>query len=139
MPRGKRNRVRRGREARNDENAPTAQTRAKLTADPLQAILAGQDVSLEHAADEIYRVYTAVCRAVMGKTQAFGNRIPGLGELTDEIAWAHAQTYLPWVATTKPNLVDLVLSVVVDRQDPPFGKDAIRRALGDYARRMRER
>lgn len=122
-----------------DENAPTPQTRAKLTTDPLQSILAGADVSLEHAADEIYSVYTAICRSVMSRTQAFGSRIPGRGELTDEIARAHAQTYLPWVAATGSNLVDLVLSVVVDRNEPPFGRDAICRALQDYAQRMRAR
>ena len=139
MPRGKRKGRRRPHSPETRENLATPQTRAKLTPDPLALILMGQDISLEYAADEIYAVYTAICRSVMAKSPGFGQRIPGKGELTPEIAWAHSQTYMPWVKETGRNLVDIIISVIVDRNKPPFGRAAIQRALRDYAQRMRAR
>lgn len=121
-----------------DRIMPTPETLAKLTPDPLFELLAGEDASLERAADEIRRVYVAVTRQLWAKGMTFGQRVPGLGELTDEIAAAHAQRYMPWVACQGPQVVDWTLNVIVDRNRPEtWQADSIRRALADYARRMR--
>ena len=135
--RNHRQKPRRPREPR--ERPETPQTRAKLQDDPLQLLLAGRDVSLEHAADEIREVYTAVCRSLFSKGQAFGPRIPGKGELTDEIAWKHATTYIPWTLTRARSTVSACLDMIVDRHGQPARKQWILDALADYAKRMRER
>ena len=124
-----------------DRTQATPETRAKLSPDPLALILAGHDVSLEYAADEIYRVYVAICRAVMSKSPGFGARIPGKGEMSPELAWAHSKTYLPWVAKTGQEITDATLSLIVDRNGWPRPSVAIRvrAALADYARMMRAR
>lgn len=116
----------------------TDETRSRLQADPLFELLKGQDASLERAADEIRAVYSAVVREVMHKNSSLYALDAGKPVIPDELAYAHAERYLPWVAATGPTMVDIVLKVLVDRYDcPPGLEEPIRRRLHDYARRMR--
>lgn len=116
----------------------TDETRSRLKADPLFELLKGQDASLERAADEIRAVYTAIVREVMHKNSSVFALDAGKPNIPDDLAYAHAQRYIPWVNETGPHMVDLVLSIVMDRNDCPSGlEEPFRRRLHDYALRMR--
>ena len=136
MPRGKRNRRPRPSEPR--ERPETPQTRAKLKPHPLDMILMGQDVSLEYAADEIRAVFMCVCQGLFSARQRAGS-IEGIDSIPDELAWAHAQTYIPWANATPREILRTCIDVIVDGYKPPYGRAPIQQALRDYAKRMRER
>lgn len=140
-------RRRRGRPPRREAYpGPTPETRAKLTPDPLLALLesyGGGDAALEMAAEEIRAVYHAVCGMLMagiGERYRHGRARGGRREMPSFLAWAHAQTYLPWADGTQPATLAAVIDLVVDRRPVrPDIAPAVVAALRDYAGRMRRR
>ena len=123
-----------------DKIESTEQTRRKLEPDPLALILMGQDVSLEHAADEIKAVYNAVCAGLFTARQRLGSP-NGKPDIPDEIAWAHAQTYIPWFNNTERQVASATIELVSYRTPWPRPTLAIkiRQALWNYAGMMRMR
>lgn len=127
-----------------DRVEATPETTAKLTADPLMAMVeAGQvDSAGERAASEIRAVYLAVCRAVMVRPTNLGGEFcaPSRGkpaEIPESLARAHAERYLPWTRDHDPETLDDLLRVVVEREPiAPWRRHDIAVALDDYARRM---
>lgn len=144
-------RKRRGRPARQDEYVgPTPETLAKLRQDPLRALFARYDAGggseegvLERAADEIRAVYLAVCGMLMagvGGGHRYGQGPGGRREIPPFLAWAHAQTYLPWAKSLKRTTLEAVIDLVVDRAVVhPDLAIAAAAALSDYAGRLRRR
>ena len=120
-----------------EETGPTAETKAKLEADPLRMLIDARFVNtdMERAAAEIRAVYLAIVREVMSKPQAFGRLPGGKAEMPDGLAEAHARRYVPWVADMGGETVDLTLRIAVDRQ-PAYPVEPVIFALRDYARRM---
>lgn len=129
-------RRKRGRPARKEEYlGPTPETLAKLVPDPLEILLVDCDVALERAASEIRAIYLAVCAKLMG----------GLGggsgkPMSDFVAWAHAETYLPWARGLHRLTMEAVIDIVVDRHHiHPTFHPSVTFALESYARRMKTR
>lgn len=145
-------RKRRGRAASaSDHVAATPETLAKLRPDPLLALLSafahvGDTVgirALERAADEIRAVYLAVCGMMMagvGGAHHYGQGPGGRREIPAFLAWAHAETYLPWAQGHRRVILDATIGLVVDRHViHPDLVNAVAGALADYAKRMRSR
>lgn len=143
---------RRGRPARaHDCIGATPETLAKLRPDPLLALLSafGQvgdavgNSALERAADEVRAVYLAVCGMLMagiGGAHRYGQGPGGRREIPPFLAWAHAETYLPWAHAYPRATFDAVIGLVVDRRViHPDLANAVANALADYAKRMRSR
>lgn len=134
---------RRGRPSvREERTEATPETLAKLEPDPLQALLeahAGREmVELERAADEIRAVFFAVCRAVMRKPASYGDHLPrSRGDMSEHLARAHTQTYLPWAQDQYPRVMEACIDLIVDRRPiyPAFNLEVLV-ALRDYAKRM---
>ncbi len=118
----------------------TPQTSAKLEEDPLQRMVAAGmiDSAGERAAEEIKCVFLAICRDVIGKTMRPGVYTRGKFEISDDLAHAHADRYLPWCRTNRPPIVEATIDLVVERKPPKSGLilDAVAVALADYARRF---
>jgi hypothetical protein len=143
----KASRKRRGRPARHHDGiGPTAETLAKLRPDPLLALLGAYgdgDGALERSADEIRAVYLAVCGMLMagvGGRHGYGRARGGRREIPPFLAWAHAETYLPWANGTKRATLEAVIGLVVDRHSihPDMALPVIH-ALMDYAGRIKRR
>ena len=144
-------RKRRGRPARQDDYVgPTPETLAKLRQDPLLALFERYDAGtgseegmLERAADEIRAVYLAVCGMLMagiGGGHRYGQGPGGRREIPPFLAWAHAQSYLPWANSLRRTTLEAVIDLVVDRtMVHPDRALAATAALADYAQRMRRR
>lgn len=118
---------------------PTPETRAKALDDPLQQLVTDGkiDAAGERAAEEIRRVFLAVCRDVMAKISRPVPMAGGKAEMSDELDIAHSDRYLPWVRDTARNVVAATLDLVLERRKPAaFMEAAICRALQDYARRF---
>ena len=119
---------------------PTPETKAKLEADPLRMMVEKGliDSAGERAANEIAAVFYSVCRGVMRHAKPLGPYTPGIFEMADEIAEAHALRYLPWCRDNRPQTVSATIDLVVDRVAPKEGavRDAVADALADYARRF---
>lgn len=143
---------RRGRPARADDCiAATPETLAKLRPDPLLALLSafeqvGDAVgnsALERAADEIRAIYLAVCGMLMagvGGAHRYGQGPGGRREIPAFLAWAHAQTYIPWAQYHPRGTLEAAIGLVVDRHViHPDLASAVAGALADYAKRMRSR
>jgi hypothetical protein len=143
---------RRGRTARaHDCIGATPETLAKLRPDPLLALLSGfgqvgdavGHSALEHAADEIRAVYLAVCGMLMasiGGGHRYGQGPGGRREIPAFLAWAHAETYLPWADAHPRATFEAAIGLVVDRHViHPDLAAAVAGALADYAKRMRSR
>lgn len=95
----------------NDRVGPTPETAAKLKPDPLVMLheMGHIDSAERDAALEIRRVYMAIVGHLMPKARGVGGR----AEMPSEIAWIHANRYLPWAARHKAAL-QLVIDLVVD-------------------------
>lgn len=146
MPRRKRGRP----SSRNDFTGPTPETLAKLRQDPLLALFerydreaGGEERMLERAADEIRAIYLAVCGMLMagiGGGHRYGQGPGGRREIPPFLAWAHAETYLPWANALKRGTLEATIDLVVDRAVVhPDLYIAVAAALADYAGRMRRR
>lgn len=121
----------------------TPETMAKLQPDPLLALVRGigrGDVVLESAADEIRAVYMAVVRGLMRKGGLREDR-GGMPDIPPFLAWAHAETYLPWARAQLRQTMQAVIDVVVDRQAISNGcpPEAVVWSLHSYADRMMRR
>lgn len=118
----------------------TPETRAKLEADPLHGMaVAGMiDSAAERAAEEIKCVFMAICRDVIGKTMRHGMYARGKFEISDDLAHAHADRYLPWCRANRRQIVEATIDLVVDRKLPGSGLvlAAVANALADYASRF---
>ena len=147
----KASRKNRGRPVRQDDwVGPTPETLAKLRQDPLLALFerydmagGGEEGMLERAADEVRAIYLAVCGMLMagvGGGHRYGQGPGGRREIPPFLAWAHAETYLPWANGLKRGTLEAVIDLVVDRTviHPDFYV-AVAVALADYAGRMRRR
>lgn len=128
--------------------APTPETKAKMTADPLRVMVEKGFIDAngkrryltpegEQSVDEIRKIWFAVCREVMSKGMSFGREPRGRAEMPEWIARAHAKVFLPWAEAHKGQM-DLILSVVVDRLEPDAWLcHVVADALYDYARYRR--
>ena len=118
----------------------TPETRAKLEEDPLHRMaVAGMiDSAGERAAEEIKCVFLAICRDVIGKTMRPGVYARAKFEISDDLAHAHADRYLPWCRGNRPPIVEATIDLVVERKLPRSGLilDAVADALADYASRF---
>jgi hypothetical protein len=123
---------------------------AKLRQDPLLALFerydreaGGEEKMLERAADEIRAIYLAVCGMLMagvGGGHRYGQGPGGRREIPPFLAWAHAETYLPWANALKRGTLEAAIDLVVDRVViHPDLYSAVAAALADYAGRMRRR
>lgn len=123
-----------------DRVRPTPETVAHLEPDPLQDLVGAGliDAAGERAAQEIMLVYCAVCRGVMRQSRPLGPYTPGVFDMSEDIAEAHARRYLPWARATRRQTVQATIDLVVDRLSPPTGpvRTAVIEALDDYARRF---
>lgn len=105
---------------REDRISPTPETLAKLRPDPLLALIAAHPKRdyvplLQEAADEICAVYMAVVRAAMRKGGLCEDRggYPGVPPF---LAWAHAQTYLPWARAQRRAVLAAAITLIVERE-----------------------
>jgi hypothetical protein len=126
-----------------DSIGATPETRAKLLEDPLQRMVAAGmvDSAGERAAEEIKCVFLAICRDVIGKTMRHGMYARGKFEISDDLAHAHADRYLPWCRGNRPSIVEATIDLVVERKPPRSGLilDGVADALADYANRFDRR
>lgn len=79
---------------------PTAQTQAKLRADPIVRLVANETLSREQgrAAVEIRQVYERVAAGLLARTSDPATRSSGgFPEMPERTALLHARRYLPWV------------------------------------------
>lgn len=118
----------------------TPETRAKLSDDPLQRMaMAGMiDSAGERAAEEIKSVFLTICHDVIGKTMRHGLYARGKFEISDDLASAHADRYLPWCRSHRSAIVEATIDLVVERKPPRSGLvlNAVAAALADYANRF---
>ena len=135
------------REVRKEERTPaTPETLAKLTPDPLRQMVEGGLIGSdeERAASEIRAIYMAVCRGLFSKAgrlgEEFGIQSGRAPDMPTGLAIAHRETYLPWTRSHKPAVIDLVLSLIVER-DPVhiLHRADAATALKDYASSMTAR
>ena len=118
---------------------PTPETKAKLVDDPFQKLVeAGNiDAAGERAAEEIRRVFMAICRDVMAKISRPAPMAAGKVDMSDDLAEAHAERYLPWVRETGRNTVSATLDLLLEGRKPDeFSEIAICQALQNYAKRF---
>ena len=129
----------RKRRAPEDQIRPTPETLAKLQPDPWQLFLVGKDSAIERAGDEIASIYNMVVKDLLARRQPFGPRVPGKNEDDSFLAWAHAASYLPWVAEIGPHSANAIISLVVDRNGLEMDERSVLWALERYAKRMQTR
>lgn len=133
-------RIRESRSSVPERIGPTPETQAKLEPDPLGDMVAAGliDSAGERAAQEIFKVYQAVCGCVMRQSRPLGPYTPGVFDMPDEIAKAHVLRYLPWARATRRQTVVSVIDLVVDRRPPESSivREAVTAALADYARQF---
>lgn len=122
------------------DTGATPETRAKLEEDPLHRMVAAGmvDSAGERAAEEIKCVFLAICRDVIGKTMRHGVYARGKFEISDDLAHAHADRYLPWCRAHRPAVIEATIDLVVERKPPRSGLilDGVADALADYANRF---
>ena len=122
-----------------DQVRPTPETLAKLQSDPWQRFLVGKDSAIERAGDEIASIYNMVVKDLLARRQPFGPRVPGRNEDDGFLAWAHAVSYMPWVAEIGPRAMDEVFTLLIDRIKYDSAERSILWALERYAKRMQTR
>ena len=86
------------------------------------------------------RLSGGMLMAGVGGGHRYGQGPGGRREIPPFLAWAHAETYLPWANGLKRRTLEAVIDLVVDRTvvHPDFYV-AVAVALADYAGRMRRR
>lgn len=142
---------------RDDRVGPTPETAAKLVPDPFNVLveMGLLDTAQRDAGLEIRAIWYAVTGGLMPKAAERSSARSGDG-MSDELAHAHAQTYLPWctywgrqveevidlvVNATLPVAVDLQLKLcqVFEEAPTPERTGNLGPMLTDYALRRRAR
>lgn len=155
----KRRGKRRERVVRDDRVGPTPETEAKLIPDPFNVLVQHGllDTAQRDAGLEVRAIWYAITGGLMPKAGERSSARSGDG-MSEELALAHANVYLPWCMYWG-RLVEEVIDLVVDAQLPaacgyemrfasiqalPFTIDDLRPAvanigsmLEDYAKRRR--
>jgi len=120
MPKRKGKKAKREAVKVSDRVGPTPETLAKLQPDPL-VIMHTEGLIDDAARDgalEIRKVYMAVAGSLLTKARGEGGR----AVMNPEIAWIHANRYLPWTQGWGHNVLSRLLDMVVDGEPPGWGQ-----------------
>jgi ElaB/YqjD/DUF883 family membrane-anchored ribosome-binding protein len=137
-------RSRRRRVEREERAGPTPETvRHAIAAgpDPVQSMLESNppllDNADEQAIDEIRHVRNAITYQLEAKSNRLSHHPHGQTEMSDELAHAHTDRYLPWSRQIGRIILDVVLRMIMDAVPPGIFEKKVVAAIKLYARMMR--
>ena len=122
-------------------DGPTVETlrhAAAASPDPILALveIGFLDSACERAIDEIRHVRNAICYQLEAKSNRLSNQAHGVSEMSDEMARAHKERYLPWSREIGRIVLDIVLKMIMDAEPPGIFEQRVVDAIKGYARRL---